>query len=103
MKDMGYFGECQFCKPRIVGNAGWYSSMRADLTGVVDDTDGGSIPLKGKFYISGNKDDVFGLVHFTPTEMEDGTLTGVDGVVAVTPAFEYCPYCGRRLDDAQDD
>ena len=105
MKKIGYFDECQFCKPkkpRYFGT-GWYSTARASVCGVVEDTDGGDIPLEGLFYLSANENGVAALVHFFPAENDDGELTGAGGVIAVSPSFEYCPYCGRRLDDAQGD
>jgi hypothetical protein len=102
MKKMGYFDECRFCKPskpRFYGD-GWFSTGRARLAGIVEDTDGGSVPLDGELYLSGNENGTAVLAHFRPTKIEGGALAGIDGAIAVVPTFEYCPYCGRRLDNA---
>lgn len=104
MQKMEHLGECQFCKPRFVGDAGWYSSAKADIRGVFCGESVGKIRLKGELYLTTGKDDVpFVGAHFFPEKTDDGTLANADGLFSVLQAFKYCPYCGRRLNNAQGD
>lgn len=104
--DLNLDGTCHFCKERRRGD-GWISSLPANVTGEVEDTDGGTIPISASVYLSkgGNteKDRAFAILHFRPVELSNGEPAGVSGPVVLFPHFEYCPFCGRRLDDAQDD
>ena len=105
--DLNLDGTCHFCKERRIGD-GWISSLPANVTGEVEDTDGGTIPISASVYLSkgGNteKDRAFAILHFRPVELlSNGEPAGVSGPVVLFPHFEYCPFCGRRLDDAQSD